>query len=298
MSEGISASAAPAADDATLRAAVLQMVSGTALDANLQAADALLAEAARQRAALAVLPEYFCLLGARDGDKVALRERFGDRQAPIQAFLRDAARRHGLAVLAGSLPLEVDAGNDRQVFNSSLLVDAEGRLLARYDKIHLFAFRNAREAYDEARSIQAGSQPVRCELEGADGARWRLGLSICYDLRFPELYRALSPPTAPCDALAVPSAFTYTTGQKHWELLLRARAVENLSYVLAAAQGSGRGRAHANGRHTWGHSMIVDPWGEVLGCLPEGEGVVVADLSRARLAEVRAQLPALAHRRL
>jgi nitrilase len=159
--------------------------------------------------------------------------------------------------------------------------------VARYDKIHLFAFDNGRERYDEGRVLEAGSEAVAVDIEG-----WRVGLSICYDLRFPELYRCLMTP--PCDLIVVPSAFTHTTGQAHWELLLRARAIENQCYVLAPAQGG----LHENGRRTWGHSMLVDPWGKVLDCRPEGAGVVIGELERQRLADVRQQLPALAHRRL
>jgi deaminated glutathione amidase len=176
-------------------------------------------------------------------------------------------------------------------------------LAARYDKVHLFRFNNGREEYDEGRVLQAGTEPVafnaafNAAVNAAVNATVnagavRVGLSICYDLRFPELYRALMTP--PCDLIAVPAAFTHTTGQAHWELLLRARAIENQCYVIAPAQG---GR-HENGRRTWGHSMVVDPWGEVLAVLPEGEGVVTAELDAARIAQVRAQLPALAHRRL
>jgi nitrilase len=172
------------------------------------------------------------------------------------------------------------------VRNSCLAYAPDGRQAARYDKMHLFAFDNGREAYDEGRVLEAGSEAVA--MQAGD---LRVGLSVCYDLRFAELYRALMRP--PCDLLSVPSAFTYPTGQAHWELLLRARAVENQCYVLAAAQG---GR-HENGRRTWGRSLIVDPWGEVLAMRAEGEGVVLAELDMARLQEVRKQLPALAHRR-
>jgi deaminated glutathione amidase len=163
----------------------------------------------------------------------------------------------------------------------------DGTIAARYDKIHLFRFETERESYEEARVLEAGSTPTTVQA-----GPLRVGLSVCYDLRFPELYRALCTP--PCDVLSVPAAFTYTTGRAHWELLLRARAVENQCYVLAAAQGG----THENGRRTWGHSMVVDPWGEVLAVLPEGEGVVVAEVDVARLAAVRRQLPALQHRRL
>jgi nitrilase len=165
----------------------------------------------------------------------------------------------------------------------------QGQVAARYDKMHLFCFDNGRERYDEGLVLQAGTSPVACDM-AIEGQAWRMGLSVCYDLRFPELYRHMMTP--PCDILAVPAAFTYTTGQAHWELLLRARAVENQCYVIAPAQG---GR-HPNGRRTWGHSMVIDPWGEVLAVLPEGEGVVVAEVKAERLAQVREQLPALTHR--
>jgi nitrilase len=204
---------------------------------------------------------------------------------PIQSFLSTQAREHGLWVLGGTLPLRTCS--PERVRNSSLAFAPDGALAARYDKMHLFAFDNGREQYDEGRVLEAGTALVALQAGGL-----RVGLSVCYDLRFPELYRALMQP--PCDLLCVPSAFTYTTGQAHWELLLRARAVENQCVVLAPAQGG----AHENGRRTWGHSMIVDPWGEVLAVQAEGEGVVLASVDVGRLAAVRTQLPALRHRRL
>ena len=266
-----------------MRTAAIQMVSSSRIDDNLARADALLAEAARRGARLAVLPEYFCLMGHADGDKVAAREQPG--AGPIQEFLADAARRHGLCLAGGTLPLACP--DPRRVYNTTLVFDAHGALRARYDKRHLFAFARGAERYAEADSIAAGDDAVAFDAEGL-----RIGLSICYDLRFPEHYRTLSA-SAPCDAFLVPAAFTYTTGEKHWELLLRARAVENLAYVVASAQG---GR-HDNGRRTWGHSMIVDPWGDVLAMQSSGEGVVCADLDTARIADDRSSLPALAHRR-
>ena len=266
-----------------MRIAALQTVSTPDVDRNLEAAARLIAEAAREGAVLASLPEYFCLMGRRDADKLDIAEAAG--QGPIQAFLSAQAKAHGLWLIGGTLPLQ--AGTAGRVRNACCVYAPDGTLAARYDKIHLFRFDNGRESYDEARVLEAGSDPVALQA----GAL-RVGLSVCYDLRFPELYRALCVP--PCDVLSVPAAFTYTTGRAHWELLLRARAVENQCYVLAAAQGG----LHENGRRTWGHSMIVDPWGEVLAVRPEGEGVVVADVDPARLAAVRQQLPALAHRRL
>ncbi len=267
-----------------MKIAALQTVSGTQLEANLARAHALLGQAARAGAELAVLPEYFCLMGRRESDKIAAREAFGDGR--VQVFLADAAREFGLWVVGGTLPLVAD--DAQRVRNTSLAFSPQGECVARYDKIHLFRFDNGREQYDEARVIEGGRTPQAFTLPSRDGHAWRVGLTVCYDLRFPELYRALS-----ADLLLVPSAFTHTTGEAHWEVLLRARAIENLAYVAAPAQG---GR-HENGRRTWGHSMVVDPWGVVLAQrAEEGEGVVLAELSRERMAQVRTQLPALGHR--
>jgi len=268
-----------------MKIAALQTVSGTSLQANLERAGALLAQAAGEGAELAVLPEYFCLMGHREHDKVAVREAFGSGE--VQAFLAAQARALGLWIVGGTLPLAADS--ELHVRNTSLAFSPQGECVARYDKIHLFKFDNGRgEQYDESRVIEAGGAPQTFMLPSRDGHTWRVGMSVCYDLRFPELYRALG-----ADLLLVPSAFTYGTGQAHWELLLRARAVENLAYVAAAAQG---GR-HENGRRTWGQSMVADPWGHVLAQrADEGEGVVLAQLDAQRLAEVRRQLPALEHR--
>jgi nitrilase len=265
-----------------MKVAALQMVSRPEVQANLDDAAQLIAQAAAEGAKLALLPEYFCLLGRRDDDKLAIAESAGE--GPIQAFLAAMAREHRLWLVGGTLPLRV-AGQQR-VRNSCLVFAPDGALAARYDKIHLFAYDNGRERYDEARVLEAGSE--RAALQAGE---LRVGLSVCYDLRFPEHYRALMNP--PCDLLCVPSAFTYTTGAAHWELLLRARAVENQCYVLAAAQG---GR-HDNGRRTFGQSLLADPWGQVVALLPEGPGVVAGEVDAARIAEVRTQLPALAHRR-
>ena len=267
-----------------MKVAALQTVSGTSVAGNLDAAARLLAQAAEAGAELAVLPEYFCLMGARDTDKREVRERFGG--GPVQDFLAAKARALGLWIVGGTLPLATD--DPARVRNTSLAYSPQGECVARYDKIHLFWFDNGREQYDESRVIEPGGALQAFTLPSRDGHAWRVGLSVCYDLRFPELYRGLA-----ADLLLVPSAFTFTTGEAHWELLLRARAVENLAYVAAPAQG---GR-HQNGRRTWGHSMLVDPWGQVLAQrADEGEGVVVADLDIARVQQVRQQLPALAHR--
>ena len=266
-----------------MKIAALQTVATPDVDRNLDTAARLIDEAVRAGAQLAVLPEYFCLMGRSDADKLTVAEAPGD--GPIQRFLAAQARQHGLWLIGGTLPLH--CATPERARNACCVYAPDGTLAARYDKLHLFRFDSGRESYDEARVLEAGGEPVAVQA----GAL-RVGLSVCYDLRFPELYRALGTP--PCDLLSVPAAFTYTTGRAHWELLLRARAVENQCYVIAAAQGG----THENGRRTWGHSMIVDPWGEVLAVRPEGEGVVLADVDPARLAAVRQQLPALAHRRL
>jgi len=263
--------------------AAVQMVSTTNVEQNLVAAAQLIEEAARRGARLVVLPEYFCLMGKRDRDKVAMRE--ADGKGPVQDFLAEQAARRQIWLFGGTLPLV--APDPERVFNSVLVFDPTGRRVARYDKIHLFSFRNGDEAYEEARTIAAGREPVSVQCTIGETSI-RVGLSVCYDLRFPELYRQLQG----ADLIIVPAAFTATTGQAHWEALLRARAIENLCYVLASAQG---GR-HENGRATFGHSMLIDPWGEVLAVRPTGAGVVVGTVEPQRIASCRSSLPALAHR--
>ena len=269
-----------------MKIAALQTVSTPSVERNLATARRLVAQAAREGARLAVLPEYFCFMGPDDRDKLAIAEAPGD--GPIQRALADTAREHRLWIVGGTLPIRTADADF--ALNANCVFGPDGQLAARYDKMHLFRYDNGRECYDEGRVLRAGDQPVALDADG-----WRIGLSVCYDLRFPELYRALSfmPGHPPCDLVSVPAAFTYTTGRAHWELLLRARAIENQCYVVAAAQGG----IHETGRRTWGHSMVVDPWGEVLGVLPEGEGVVMAEMDRERIAAVRTQLPALEHRR-
>ena len=281
-----------------MKTAAIQMVSSPTLGANLDSALALLKQAAQAGAELAVLPEYFCLLGNRDTDKLGIQEAYG--QGVIQQFLADAARALGLWIVGGTLPLSISQAEAQsartatadiaRVYNSSLVFSPAGDCVARYDKIHLFRFDNGQERYDESRVLQRGRQPVTFELASRDGHVWRIGMSICYDLRFPELYRGYA--QAGVDMLLVPSAFTYTTGQAHWDILLRARAIENQAFVVAAAQGG----LHDNGRRTWGHSMLVDPWGAVVAQMPQGAGVVCQDLLPAMLVESRNKLPALAHR--
>lgn len=266
--------------DKTFRLAAIQMVSAASVEANLDRAAALITDVVTQGAKLLALPEYFCLMGRHDTDKVHIAEQFG--KGRIQTFLSDLAKQHGIWLLGGSLPLQSEESG--RIYNSTLVFGPDGNQIARYDKIHLFGFRKGEESYDESLSIKPGAATASV-FEAPFG---RVGLSICYDLRFPELFRAMGDVAL----IAVPSAFTYTTGSAHWEILLRARAVENQCYVLAPAQG---GR-HENGRRTWGHSMLIDPWGEVVACLPEGEGCVLGDIDLVRLEETRLALPALKHR--
>jgi predicted amidohydrolase len=268
-----------------MKVASIQMVSGTELDANLAQARSALEQAAQAGAELAVLPEYFCLMGMHDRDKLAFAEQPGS--GPIQAMLQQAARELGLWVVGGTVPMAT-AGPEH-VANTTWVWDPQGHVVARYDKIHLFRFDNGRERYDEAAVLQAGRTPTTFDLHSRSGYSWRVGLSICYDLRFPELYRHMQ-----ADVLLVPAAFTFTTGQAHWGTLLRARAIENLAFVLASAQGG----THDNGRQTWGHSQVIDPWGEVLAEHDQGPGMAMATLERSRLDHVRTQLPALQHRQL
>ncbi|SET38435.1 carbon-nitrogen hydrolase family protein [Variovorax sp. OV084] len=268
-----------------MKVAAIQMVSAIAREANLARAHDLLAQAAAAGAELAVLPEYFCMMGARDTDKLGLRETAG--AGAVQGFLADAAREFGLWIVGGTLPIE--STDAEHVFNSSLAFSPEGLCVARYDKIHLFFFDNGTERYDERRVIAPGKEPVVFDLPSRDGHSWRVGMSVCYDLRFPELYRALAKQGA--DLLLVPSAFTRTTGAAHWEVLLRARAIENLAWVVAPAQGG----THENGRHTWGQSLVIDPWGTVVAQQASEEGVVLFDIDAAQVERTRTQLPVLSH---
>ena len=272
----------------TSKIAAIQTVSSHVVADNLAAAGELIARAAGDGAELVALPEYFCIMGLKETDKVDAREPFGS--GPIQDFLSQAAAKHKVWLAGGTVPL--DSGSAEKIWNTSLVFDASGTCVARYDKIHLFGFRKTHddgrvEQFDEARTIRHGSNaPV-----ALDTPFGRIGLSVCYDLRFPELYRALGH----CDLLLVPSAFTATTGKPHWEPLLRARAIENLCYVLAPAQGG----KHSSGRRTHGHSMLIDPWGAITAeKTDEGAGVVLGEIDLDIIAASRASLPALAHRTL
>jgi nitrilase len=261
--------------------AAIQMVSTPDVASNIATARRLVAEAAAAGATLVSLPEYWPIMGLQDTDKVAHAEPDGD--GPIQAFLAGAAREHGIWLAGGTLPLVSPSAG--KVMNTTLVYDPQGEAVGRYDKIHLFGFNKGAESYDEARTIVPGKNVVTF-----DAPFGKVGLAVCYDLRFPELFRAMGD----CTLMLVPAAFTHTTGSAHWEVLLRARAIENQCYVLAAAQGG----THASGRRTFGHSMLIDPWGKVTALLEEGEGVVVGEIDQALIDSVRSSLPALRHRRM
>ena len=224
-------------------------------------------------------------MGIKDLDKITIREKFGT--GLIQDQLAQLAQELQIYIVAGTIPLETE--HAAKVHNSTLVFDPRGKNIARYDKIHLFSFQTADEHYDEANTLVAGLTPSLLQIN-VNGVVWKMGLSICYDLRFPELYRALGE----VDCHLVPAAFTYTTGKDHWEILLRARAIENQCYVLASAQGG----THLNRRRTWGNSMFIDPWGDIEQCLAEGEGIIFGALSKDKLNAVRSKLPALLHRKL
>lgn len=260
-------------------AAAVQMVSGTDVTANLARAAVLVAQAAAAGAAFVVLPEYFCLMGRKDGDKVAICEEAGS--GPLQTALAAMARDNKVWLAAGTIPLR--SPEPGKVFNTTLVFDPDGVVQARYDKIHLFGYTGNGERYCESDSILAGSTPVKVDIGLAEVA-----CGICYDLRFPELFRQL----APFDVMILPAAFTAATGEAHWEVLMRARAIENQCYVIA----SGQGGTHENGRKTHGQSMIIDPWGRILAQQASGEGVVLVEIDPALLHSVRSGLPALAHR--
>jgi len=263
------------------RIAALQMVSGPEVGPNLAAAERLIGQAAAEGARLVALPENFYIIGRHEADKVKVRE--PDGSGPIQDFLARSAREHRVWIVGGTAPIACD--DPHRIRSACLVFDDAGRRVARYDKMHLFRFTAGEERYDETRTVEHGTAPLA--ISSPFG---RLALSVCYDVRYPELYRALGV----FDALFVPSAFTVPTGAAHWETLLRARAIENQAYVVAPAQGG----VHAGGRRTYGHTMIVDPWGEILARQAEGEGVIAAEMDPERLREVQSSLPAHANRRM
>ncbi len=268
----------------TITQAVIQMTSGEGISANLAQAEALIAKASRNGATFALLPENFALMARTDADRLAHAEVLGE--GLIQDFLTRVAREYGLALIAGTIPIRAAGGRVRA---ASLVYDAAGRCIGRYDKMHLFDVDlGAQERYRESQGVEPGEHPEVVEV-----ATLRVGLSVCYDLRFPELYRYLVDQGA--TVLAVPSAFTVPTGADHWDPLLRARAIENQCYVLAAAQ-SGQ---HENGRRTYGRSRIIDPWGVIVAeQLEDGPGVLLAPYQADEVRSVRERLPALAHRRI
>ena len=263
----------------SVKVASIQMASSPQVSSNLIEAERLIAIAVKQGAKIVVLPEYFCMMGFKETDKVKVREKEGE--GPIQHFLAKMAKEYKIWLIGGTVPLT--SNFPKKVRNSCLVYNDKGVQVARYDKIHLFGLDLGTEHYHEENTIESGDSVVV-----VDTPYGKIGLSICYDLRFPELYRAMGE----VDILVVPSAFTETTGKAHWECLLRARAIENLCYVIAPAQGG----YHLSGRETHGNSMIVDPWGVILDRLPRGSGVVMANLNRDYQASLRNSLPALNHR--
>jgi predicted amidohydrolase len=267
-----------------MKVAAVQMTSTRDVQANLREAGRLVAEAAREGAKLVVLPENFSFLGATDADRVAAIERFGD--GPAQQFLAETAERLKLWIVGGTIPIR-DGGE--RASSRSLLVGPDGRVAAHYDKIHLFDVDipgKTAERYMESATTLAGTRVVAAQTPLA-----RIGMTVCYDIRFPALFHRLS--VLGTDIVVVPAAFTVPTGEVHWLPLLQARAIESLSYVVAAGQWG----EHAGGRKTYGHSMILGPWGEKLAELPAGPGVVCADLDMIRLEELRQRFPAVQHRR-
>ncbi|OFN30962.1 acyltransferase [Neisseria sp. HMSC064F04] len=280
-----------------IRVAAVQMISSTDPDANIDTMKRLVRQAAEQGADWVLLPEYWPLMGRKDTDKLAFAEplvngrfdetryaRFSEtRCARFQTTLSETAAECGVVLFGGTIPLP--SPDEGKVMNTMLVYDRDGTQIGLYHKMHLFGFSGLGERYAEADTISAGGDVPKLTADGVP-----LAVGVCYDLRFPEFFRAQQP----FDVLLLPAAFTYTTGKAHWELLLRARAVENQCYVIASAQGG----EHESGRRTFGHSMIIDPWGEILDVLPEGEGIVIADLDGTRLQSVRTRLPALKHRLL
>ncbi len=263
--------------------AAVQMCSGPSLQENMATAKRLIHQAVKAGAKLVLLPEYWALMGLHESDKVHFAR--SPDAALMQEFMAKQAESHGIYLIGGTIPLS--SPESTKVYNSTLVFCPKGQQVARYDKIHLFDFSKGNESYQESLSILAGTNPISFSVKKEFG-EYKVGLSICYDLRFPELYRSFGP----VDLIVVPAAFTHTTGLAHWEILLRARAIENQCYVLAAAQVG----HHANGRHTWGHSMLVDPWGKVVSVLPDAKNAVVGTMDKQLIQQVRRDLPALKHR--
>ncbi|MCE0493136.1 carbon-nitrogen hydrolase family protein [Vibrio salinus] len=262
-----------------MKVAAIQMNSGDVVENNVSLASSLIRDAVSQGCEFVVLPEYFCLMGVSDQTRLALGEAFGN--GPVQTAMSVLAKECGVWIAAGTIPIL--SGVPDKVLNSQLLFDPDGNCVNRYDKVHLFNFDNGEESYREADVLTAGKDIRQFEL-----AQATVRPSICYDLRFPEFYRY----NCGYEILTVSAAFTYTTGQAHWEVLLRSRAIENQCYVIASAQTG----IHPNGRKTFGHSMIIDPWGNILALQEEDNGVVIADMDIPALQRIRQQLPALQNR--
>ena len=264
--------------------AAIQMASGPSVGANLLEADKLIAEAAKNGARVVALPENFAIMGESEFDKVHIRE--VDGSGPIQEFLSETAKKYGVWLVGGTTPLVAE--DDNKIRAACLTFNNQGERVNRYDKVHLFdvSVPGTDEEYRESNSIEAG------DIEQvADSPFGKLGFSICYDLRFPEYFRRMVRQGA--EVIFVPSAFTSKTGAAHWEVLLRARAIENLCYIVAPNQGG----FHTNGRQTYGHSMIIDPWGGILDCHKAGKGFAIADIDIERLSQTRASFPVLSHRK-
>ena len=267
------------------RIAAIQMASGPNVNANLLEAGRLIAQAVAGGAGMVVLPENFAIMGMNEQEKIKVRE--PDGKGPIQDFLAQQAKKHGVWIVGGTIPMVAAA--DNKVLAACLVYNDAGERVARYDKVHLFdvSLEGGSEKYTESETIEHGE-----EIVVIDSPFGRMGVAVCYDLRFPEMFRKML--DQDMELLVLPAAFTAITGKAHWEVLVRARAIENLCYVVAAAQGG----YHVNGRETHGDSMVVNPWGVVIDRLPGGSGVVAADINRDQLASIRRSLPAISHRRL
>ncbi len=264
-----------------MKVAAIQMVSSAAPEENMEVAAKLLRQAKEGGAELLVLPEYWSIMGLRDTDKVACAEESGGGM--LQDFLSQQARELNVILVGGTIPLKSE--HEAKIFNACLVFDRRGQQIARYDKIHLFGFNNGEESYQESNTITPGADVVHFSTVIGE-----VGLGICYDLRFPELFRSMGQ----CGLMILPASFTHVTGQAHWEVLLRARAIENQCYVLASAQGG----LHQNGRRTWGHSMLIDPWGKIIDCIAEGEGFCMGEIDTNQMEKIRSNLPALKHKKL
>lgn len=268
--------------DHSLNVAAIQMISGILPEQNLDAAEDLVKQAAAQGAQLAVLPEFFIrIANTQDTEFSSIVEQLGSGK--IQARLANIAKANKIFLVAGTIPIKSDTCN--KCYNTALVYNPDGELICHYHKIHLFTFDDGERKFDECASFTHGNTISSFQI-----GKFEFGLGVCYDLRFPELFRQL----AGVDAFILPAAFLYHTGVDHWEILLRARAIENQCYVIA----SGQGGVHDNGRHTFGHSMIINPWGKIESVLETGSGIVMGQIKKSNLEKIRSELPALHNRRL